>query len=288
MNLVGNALKFTDQGSVRVECRFLRDNGRERLRIDVIDTGVGIAADRLESVFEPFVQADNTITRRFGGTGLGLSISRNIAEALGGSLRVASEVGKGTVFTLEIAADPLSNVTPISAPLQLTRANANASSAPAAVSGVPAKLTASATLSGKILVVEDGPINQKLMKVLLERAGAEVTLAENGQVGVDAAMQQSFDLILMDMQMPVMDGCTATRRLRELGFEIPIYAVTANSMPSDVEECLAAGCTGHMAKPIVHELLLKVVAEALSESKVSQAKAASTARDAAPECVGAV
>ena len=250
VNLTANAVKFTNAGGVRIIVQHFTAELGPRLRVQVIDTGIGIPADKLDLIFEPFAQADTSVTRRFGGTGLGLAISRRIAEALGGSLTVSSEPDKGSTFTLEIDADvPTQPEEPGPA---LDRKPVNEKP------GVPAQLRC------RILLVEDGPDNRKLISFLLRRAGAEVETAENGKIGVERAEQESFDLILMDMQMPVMDGYTATALLRERGYDRPIIALTAHAMSGDAERCLAAGCSAYLTKPVEAGKLIRSLQEALS------------------------
>jgi PAS domain S-box-containing protein len=246
-NLVGNSTKFTEKGGVRLLARLDRSGARPRLEVDVIDSGIGMKPESLQRIFDPFTQADNSITRRFGGTGLGLSISRQCATALGGGLTVKSEYGKGSTFTLAIDAGPAEAIElfdPLSEP-------ATRGSAAAVVRLKPAR----------ILVVEDGTSNQKLITIVLQRAGVTVELAGNGKIGFDKAVSGQYDVILMDMQMPVMDGFTATRRLRELGCKLPIIALTANAMKGEEEKCRAAGCSGYLSKPIDVDLLLRTLAE---------------------------
>ncbi|HET6323731.1 MAG TPA: ATP-binding protein [Planctomycetaceae bacterium] len=254
MNLIGNAIKFTDAGGVEVVARLENVEEFPRLAVDVIDTGIGIAPEHLSSVFEPFVQADGSITRRFGGTGLGLTISRQIAELLGGSLEVKSELGRGSQFSVRIAAGSLAGVRMLDAPVGDVTPNEKPQADSVSLSGA------------SILLVEDGATNRKLIDLVLRRAGARVTMAENGQVGVDCARTRKFDLILMDMQMPVLDGYQATAELRRGGLKIPIIALTANSMKGDAERCLAAGCTGFLSKPIDGDRLLNGIAAALREA----------------------
>jgi two-component system sensor histidine kinase/response regulator len=251
MNLVGNAIKFTEQGRVKVTARLEKAADCAKLAVDVSDTGIGIAPEHLESIFEPFVQADGSITRRFGGTGLGLTISRQIAERLGGSLEVNSEVGRGSQFLLKIAAGPMDGVRMLTAPVEDVHETPESASEPIHLAGAA------------ILLVEDGTTNRKLIDLVLRRAGARVTMAENGQIGLDLGRKQKFDLILMDMQMPVMDGHQATAELRRHGVTVPIIALTANSMKGDEERCLAAGCSGFLSKPIDGDRLLRGVGEAL-------------------------
>jgi two-component system, sensor histidine kinase len=254
MNLIGNAIKFTDQGWVEVVARLENADRTPQLAVDVSDTGIGIAADHLKAIFDPFVQADGSITRRFGGTGLGLTISRQIAERLGGSLEVTSEVGRGSQFEVKIDAGSLEGVRLLDAPIADLVPSQNPDAPPVQLSGT------------SILLVEDGATNRKLIDLVLRRAGVQVTMAENGQIGVNLARAQRFDLILMDMQMPVMDGYLATAELRRGGLEIPIVALTANSMKGDAERCLAAGCSGFLSKPIDSERLLGGVAAAMRDA----------------------
>jgi CheY-like chemotaxis protein/HPt (histidine-containing phosphotransfer) domain-containing protein len=223
------------------------------LAIDVADSGIGIPADKLESVFDPFVQAESFTTRRYGGTGLGLTISRRFARALGGDITVQSELGKGSVFTLLIESGPLDQVRLLS-PDEIARSR----------SAEP--LDSSAVWSfqpAKVLVVDDADENRELVRILLEEVGLSVYEAVNGQEALDKASATAFDLILMDMQMPVMDGFTATRRLRELGAKVPIIALTAHAMKGYEKEILEAGCSGYLTKPIDLDRLLRVLGERL-------------------------
>ncbi len=252
MNVVGNSIKFTPHGSVEVLGRYVPSPDASQLVLEVRDTGIGIAPDALERIFNPFVQADNSVTRRFGGTGLGLAISRRIARGLGGDLTATSELGKGSKFTLCVDVGDVTGVPMI---------------VPAAVEKVR---TPHAAGGGKhllppvdILLVEDGETNRKLIKLMLQRAGARVTMAENGEVGCQAALQRSFAVILMDMQMPVLDGYSATRRLRSAGYGMPIVALTANAMTADREKCLAAGCTDYLTKPINPDQLFETIQRVL-------------------------
>jgi PAS domain S-box-containing protein len=199
MNLIGNAIKFTEVGGVQVVAR-LETRGAPQLVVEVIDTGIGIEANSLDGIFDPFVQADNSITRRFGGTGLGLSISRRLARLLDGDLRAESQGGRGSVFSLTIPTGPLDGVGRI----QLSTAEATPSRS------VVAEQPAATLPPCRILLVEDGVTNRKLITLILDRAGATTRCAENGQAGVEAASREPFDIILMDMQMPVMDGYRAT------------------------------------------------------------------------------
>lgn len=239
MNLVGNAIKFTKQGYVHIVASVDCSDKSPALKVEIRDTGDGIAADRLESIFEPFVQADSSVTRQFGGTGLGLPISRRIATALGGSVDCASVVGVGSCFTLRIATGDLKNVEMLK-------------TAPEAVSGdITGSEQSAVSLEGlNVLVVDDGSTNRKLIRLILTRVGALVETAENGQVAIEKVTSEDFDLVLMDMQMPVLDGYEATRRLRTQGYRKPIIALTANALKGDQGRCLEAGCSGYLSKPI--------------------------------------
>jgi len=254
LNLVGNAIKFTDSGSVEVHVQILAPDGdAPTLRVDVCDSGIGMTPEQLGRLFRPFTQADETMTRRFGGTGLGLVISRRLAEILGGSIRVESELGRGSRFTLEIPTGPLEGAEWV----RVTRG----ALCPKATPEQPA---VTEPLGCRVLLVEDGPDNQRLISFVLTKAGAEVSCAADGQSGVDLANRaiaagRPFDLILMDMQMPVLDGYRATRMLREQGYDRPIIALTAHAMAGDRDRCLSAGCDAYSTKPIDRHQLVEMV-----------------------------
>ena len=219
-NLVGNAIKFTDKGGVKVVLQFAATKGAKRLAIDVIDTGVGMRQDKLENIFEAFVQADSSVARHFGGTGLGLAISRRFARALGGDVVVRSEVGEGSVFTVLIDPGPLADVGFIDAEIALSKDEDTDEARQGRWQFPPAR----------VLVVDDGEENRELIDIVLGDVGLQVESAENGKVGLEKATSMPFDVVLMDMQMPVMDGRKATRLMREQGLQIPIIALTANAM----------------------------------------------------------
>lgn len=251
LNLVGNAIKFTERGAVQAVARL--DATRSELTVDIIDTGIGIPEGVLESIFKPFTQADSSVTRRFGGTGLGLSISRHIAAGLGGGITVQSEVGKGSTFSVTISTGPLQGVRLLDQPVSDILASQRNEPTPAR-----------SRLDGRtILVVDDGETNRKLIRLVLSRAGAEVVLAENGLEAVALGGREFFDMILMDMQMPLMDGYTAASRLRDLGCQYPIVALTAHAMRGDAERCLAAGCSDYLTKPINPERLIEKISQIL-------------------------
>ncbi len=262
-NLVGNAIKFTESGKVSVEAKTLNQSTME---IRIIDSGIGMNEEQLKRIFEPFSQADNSVTRRFGGTGLGLSISLKIAKALGGDLTAESKPGEGSTFVVTLQMGDISECRMVDA----TEAKELIRLEPKEQNGNVNSLTHS-----KILVVDDGVANRKLMNLVLSRAGATPVLANNGQEALDAVENEDFDIILMDMQMPVMDGYTATSVLRERGFVKPIFALTANAMKGDQEKCLAAGCSGFLSKPINIEILLQTLASVLVDQQTST-KAAMT------------
>ncbi len=257
MNLVGNAIKFTEQGHVRITARLDEDN--EQLSISVEDTGIGISQEKKEAIFEPFVQADTSVTRRFGGTGLGLAISRRLARAMGGDLEAESSQGQGSRFTARIATGSLDEVTLFSS---VESDALNPQPVDTEEQSQPLDLT-----DAKILVVDDGPTNRKLIKVILEEVGAVVALAENGQVGWELARSSDFDAVLMDMQMPVMDGYTATEKLRAAGVTIPIIGLTAHALSGDKEKCLQAGCCGFLTKPIDADKLVKYLSSRLAPDR---------------------
>ena len=254
-NVIGNALKFTEHGGVSVVARMLCGT-KTRLQIDVIDTGVGMSAEAMLKIFDPFSQADNSITRRFGGTGLGLTISKSFAESLGGDLTVTSVAGEGSTFTMVVDAGSIDQTARV---LDISEFAANARH-----ERKPAKGKRFQFNESRILLVDDGDANRKLIQLLLQRNGLLVETAVNGQIAVDKATTSKYDVILMDMQMPVMDGYTATRKLREHGLEIPIVALTANAMRGDEVECREAGCTGFLTKPVDLDGLINYLAELLN------------------------
>lgn len=253
MNLVSNAIKFTTTGGVKVLAELVADAAVPHVVVQVIDTGIGIPTDKLDTIFDPFIQADNSVTRQFGGTGLGLTISRRIAQSLGGGISVSSEVGKGSTFTVTIATGSLDGVNII---------DASTTDGMHSVRQQPRETLPS--LAGvRILLVEDGDTNRELISLLLQDVGAKVTTAENGRTGADLATKAPFDLILMDMQMPVMDGYAATTLLRQEGITVPIIALTAHAMKGDEKKCRDAGCSGYITKPISADVVVHTVAKAI-------------------------
>ena len=254
-NLVGNAIKFTQEGGVQILARFRKVDAEGVIDIEVVDTGVGIPQDKLDVIFDPFAQADTSVTRKFGGTGLGLAISKNIAESLGGTLEVHSDLGKGSRFRASINTGPLKELTLMQFPITDVLRRRPEDEEVGLENCLPGK---------RILLVEDGATNRKLIRLILETGGSEVVPARNGREGVDLAAREDFDLILMDMQMPVMDGYTATRLLRESGVGVPIVALTAHAMKGDKFKCLEAGCTAYLSKPIEPVRLTTTVSQVLA------------------------
>jgi len=250
-NLIGNAIKFTETGRVRIVSRLEGKGASSRYCIDIVDSGIGIPADKVESVFEPFVQAESSTTRRFGGTGLGLTISRGFARAMDGDITASSVYGQGTTFSVWLPAGiPVALLDPaaLSAAVQPTESTV------AVHWQFPPK---------RVLVVDDGTENRQLVRILLEEVGLHVSEAENGQLALDRIAAELFDLVLMDMQMPVMDGQTATRRLRDQGNTMPIIALTANAMKGFEKELGEAGFSGFQTKPIDVDALLADLAARL-------------------------
>jgi PAS domain S-box-containing protein len=274
-NLVGNAIKFTEEGGVTVACRFDETSGGPQLQVDIKDTGIGMAPDRLDTIFNPFVQADSSVTRHFGGTGLGLSISRKFAQAMGGGITVQSEQGKGSTFRVTLATGDLTEV-PFVQP--------DAVAMPEQTFGEEGEQCWQFS-EAHILVVDDGNENRELVRLLLEEAGLTVDEAKNGLAGLEKAVAHPYDVILMDVQMPVMDGFTAARKMREHGLETEVIALTANAMKGAEQECLDNGYSGYLTKPIdvdrFMELMAKLLGGALVEAKTAPPENAAQEQDAA-------
>ncbi len=258
VNLLNNAVKFTEKGGVELTLESEpAANSRIALRFRVRDTGIGIPVDQQEAIFEAFRQADGSITRRFGGTGLGLAISSRLARLMGGEIRVESQPGEGATFTVEILAGACTEPA-MASDLAAPPAPADILPAPP-----PARIPERRL---RILLAEDNQVNRRLVELLMARQGHEVVSVENGRKAVEMAERERFDLILMDVQMPDMDGLEATRQIRALeaavGGHKPILALTANAMRGDEEVCLRAGMDGYIPKPFEAERLLNAVNEA--------------------------
>ena len=271
VNLVGNAIKFTEQGHVTVTSRFKKSSSGPRMVIDVSDTGIGIPQDKIDAVFDPFTQADSATTRRFGGTGLGLSISRKFAQALGGDITAESRPGEGSTFRVTLATGDLEGV-PFLQPEEVASAAQAVGEREQERWQFP---------EARVLIVDDGAENRELLRLLLEEAGLMVDEAENGLVGVEKAGAGHYDVILMDVNMPVMDGFTATRKLRQQGLKTAIIALTANAMKGFEQECLDAGYSGYCPKPIDIDRFMAQMADLLSGRKVT-----SDTRDAPAPAAG--
>jgi CheY-like chemotaxis protein/anti-sigma regulatory factor (Ser/Thr protein kinase) len=247
-NLVSNAVKFTSAGQVRLRVRAHDIGDRTILKISVADTGIGFDKGAAARLFERFEQADGSITRRYGGSGLGLAISRSLIEAMGGRISARSRPGSGAVFTLN---------------LTLPRASAPR----AGELSAPETLGGAADLSGfRVLLAEDHPTNRRVIELILGAAGVSLTCVENGAEALAAWRAGRCDLVLMDMQMPVMDGLSATRAIRAAERDgdlprTPIFALTANAMAEHASASAAAGVDGHLTKPISAEALLRAVSE---------------------------
>lgn len=252
-NLVGNSIKFTEQGGVKLITHYKSEKTTSMLSIEVVDTGIGMTQAQAEAVFKPFVQADSSITRRFGGTGLGLTISKRFVEALGGEIRVTSEPGKGSRFIININVEMANGARLLSPEEMMQEVGTNAIE----------QQTTWTFPEATVLVIDDGDENRDLLKVVLSDAGLNIETAVNGKDGLELALTKSFDLILMDVQMPIMDGYTAVKLMRENGMTIPIIALTAHAMKGAEDACLAAGYSGYMTKPIDIDVLLKHLAEEL-------------------------
>ena len=245
-NLLGNAIKFTAVGEVVVSLK----RRSQKLIITVSDSGIGIAEDRIDAIFEPFEQAENHTSRKYGGSGLGLAISRNLAELMSGTLEVTSKLGTGTVFVLKL-------------PLEIASGDWEKPGGAVSSDVSPAV----ALPRGRILLAEDHPVNRKLVQTMLERLGQEVELAEDGILAIEAIRQSSsngqpFQLVLMDVQMPNCDGYEASKQLRAMGFtaeQLPIVALTANAYQEDADAAIAAGMQDHVAKPVSMETLSEVL-----------------------------
>ena len=261
-NLVGNAIKFTEEGGVEIVLRSFNENGKELIAVDVTDSGIGMNAQQQEAVFKPFVQADSSITRRFGGTGLGLAISRKLARALGGDIVLTSEAGVGTTFSAVIdlvTEDGVKILQPEELFAQLEEA----------------ELEASSTWEFpdcKLLVIDDAAENRELLTLVLDDLGINTDTAENGAIGVEMTTKQHYDVILSDIQMPVMDGYEAVAAMRKNGIEQPVIALTANAMKGYEERILKAGFSHYMTKPIDIDALSKLLADLLGGKRVEKAE----------------
>ncbi len=258
INVVGNAIKFTEVGRIRLLSRLVDDGGEPRMQFDVVDTGLGMTEEQVAVLFQPFTQADSSTTRKYGGTGLGLTISKRFAEMLGGDITVVeTQPGVGTCFRVTVATGPLGDV-------KMVDEHVSAAAITAETAGETPRTDSQPLHGTRILLAEDGPDNQRLIAHVLKKAGADVTVKEDGRLAADAALAARdrgtpFHLILMDMQMPVLDGYEATALLRQQAYTEPIVALTAHAMAGDRERCLNAGCDGYATKPIDRKKLIEMI-----------------------------
>lgn len=255
VNLCGNAIKFTRQGEITVRVSY--DNSIHRLKMQIEDSGIGMSDDEMQRLFKPFSQADASTTRKYGGTGLGLCISKQLAEKLGGDLTCTSEKNKGSTFTVVIDNDAHSDIELLHSIEETDRKDARR------------KDKAQARVKGRVLLAEDSPDNQQLISLYIQKAGAEVVVVENGKLAVESALVDDFDLILMDMQMPVMDGLEAISWLRNAGYSKPIVTLTANAMKEDRDRCFHAGADDYLSKPVDTERFNTVLSTYLSTEEAS-------------------
>ena len=251
INFINNAFKFTHEGGIRIEVYVEQYCEKQMVRFDVIDTGIGIDPKDQHKIFEKFTQADGSTCRKYGGTGLGLSITNQLSQLLGGHVQLKSEPGKGSMFSLLIPLiESSENIECPAGSRRLTVPTVNTEM----------------TYSGSVLVVEDIPSNQFLTTNILERLGLSVTLAENGKLGVEEAAKHTYDLILMDIQMPVMNGYEATRRIKEMQIATPVVALTASALQKDKQKCFNAGCDDYLHKPIELNELHRVLQRYLNHT----------------------
>lgn len=254
VNLCSNAIKFTNKGSIEIEVSC--DSNLRQIQFVVTDSGIGMTAEEVSRAFDPFSQADTSTTRKYGGTGLGLSISSRLAKVLDGNLSCESKKGHGSRFTLTIANQDAGDVIAIDS-LEEVGAHYDVQSEKVDIR----------PLTGSILLVEDSPDNQQLVSMYIRKTGAQLTIVDNGKQALKKAQAREFDLILMDMQMPVMDGLEAMRQLRASGYKRPIVSLTANAMLSDREKCVAAGADDYLVKPIELQRFYQILNRFLSEDK---------------------
>ena len=252
INLINNAIKFTKEGHVHVNVSLVNRDKQPCIYFDVEDTGIGIPPEKQAEIFDPFIQADGSTSRKYGGTGLGLAITKQLAKLLGGELILTSEEGKGSVFSLRIPAG-----------LDVTKQPLLERDKIASDTSTDKEEMEQPEFLGNVLVAEDVEANQILITLLLGRMGLEVTIAKDGKEAVQKAIAQKFDLILMDIQMPEMNGYEATKALRKEGITSPIVALTAHAMKEDDKKCIESGCDGYLSKPIDRMELIKKLSKHL-------------------------
>ena len=252
-NVVGNAVKFTEHGSVRLSAKYIEGERDQRLHFEVSDTGLGIDPSNVVKIFEPFSQADSSTSRLYGGTGLGLALSRRLARALGGDVTlIKSQIGAGSTFAIDIKVDTKES---------RARGQQNEKEC-----GTVTEFPIQSEFEGKkLLLVDDSEDNQDLIARFLDRTGVEIDLASNGRDGVQKALNNDYQAVLMDIQMPIMDGYQATARLRQAGYKQPIIALTAYALEDEREKCMRQGCNDHITKPIDRRRLIESLRRVMSE-----------------------
>ena len=259
VNLVGNAIKFTDDGGVTVECIFEDRDGQNFLRVNVSDTGIGIEPENFDLVFERFKQADSSVSRKYGGTGLGLPISKQLAKLMGGDIFLSSEAGKGSTFSLLL-------------PLKITSGSSSEIDKSSQSEKINQQLLASLNNETKILIVEDYEGNIVVLSHIIEDLSFDYNVARNGIEAVSMWEDNHYDLILMDVQMPEMDGFAATSKIREQESEkeiarTPIIGMTAHALVGDKDKCIAAGMDSYLPKPLVEADLKREMLKYIEENK---------------------
>lgn len=254
INLINNAIKFTEQGHVYLKVSLIVKDDKSFIRFEVEDTGIGIPHEKQKKIFESFAQADGSHTRKYGGTGLGLTITKQLVELLGGEITLISEERKGSVFTLVI---------PVG--LDITKQPFMDRHNIVSHSNFGRDYTQQPEFTGHVLVAEDDSINQILIKSLLKKMGLEITIVDDGEQAVQKALKEQFDLILMDMQMPNMNGREATKKIKAEKISTPIIALTAYAMDGDRETCIQAGCDDYLTKPIDRDKLIEMIGKYLPE-----------------------
>jgi PAS domain S-box-containing protein len=276
LNLVGNSIKFTNAGRVQLHMWTEDVDSEPALHFKVVDTGIGMSKNQIAQLFRPFTQADSTTTRQFGGTGLGLSICKRLVDMMGGNIQVTSVADVGSTFCFHLPTGDLDNIAWVDSYSQIV---------PAAENPIEVR---TGRLTARVLLAEDSADNRRLISYHLQKAGATVVHTEDGQDTVQQArlaaqLGQPFDVILMDMQMPIMDGYQATAELRQLGYRLPIVALTAHAMSGDREKCINAGCDDYLTKPIVADELLDRVRRYWNQNRKTEQSVDQTSSESKPQ-----
>jgi signal transduction histidine kinase/DNA-binding response OmpR family regulator len=271
INLINNAVKFTESGYIHLKITTFNERSLNWVRFDVEDTGIGIPPKKREVIFESFIQGDGSTTRKYGGTGLGLTITKKLVEILGGRIAVSGGIGKGSTFSLVIPVGKNMNKAELIEDYTMEQQN-----------GLSDKSN-QPQISGKVLVAEDNPSNQMLVELVLKKMGMESKVAQDGKIAVEMLENEEFDIILMDMQMPNMNGYEATRQLRKKGCKLPIIALTAHAMTGDEQKCLDAGCDAYLSKPIKQKLLHETMAKLMNNSEQNESAKQSSQNEGSTE-----